>query len=250
MCENSSSSIRTDLGTTRNICIRPGVKQGDLPSAVLFCLIIRAILLEAFYQLNYGIKLVDENITDKCYANDVGLMAESVEQMSRLYIIEVFTIVKLPKMLSAGGTLEVFENKILGPDVKLFWFLFCYVANVRTQRKQSLVKTEERKKQLCLPYVVLFPGSNTQKKSGNVSLFRIPGYQGETMRQLSQERRRLWLNAIRRSDDSWRKTECWRVCNKHFIQGSPSLLLERDNPDWVPSLCLGYARSGMYCWKV
>ena len=95
---------------------------------------------------------------------------------------------KLPKMLSAGGTLEVFENKILGPDVKLFLFLFCYVANVRTQQKQSLVKTEERKKQLCLPYVVLFPGSNTQKKSGNVSLFRIPGYQGETMRQLSQER--------------------------------------------------------------
>ena len=89
--------------------------------------------------------------------------------------------------------------------------------------------------------------SNTQKKSGNVSLFRIPavvGNQGETIRQLSQERRRLWLNAIRRSDDSWRKTEYWRVCSKHFIQGSPSSLLERDNPDWVPSLYLGYARSG------
>ena len=57
-------------------------------------------------------------------------------------IIEVFAIVKLPKMLSTGGTLEVFENKILGPDVKLFLFLFCYVANVRTQQKQSLVKTE------------------------------------------------------------------------------------------------------------
>ena len=59
--------------------------------------------------------------------------------------------------------------------------------------------------------------------------------------------------------DSWRKTEYWRVSyaasSKHFIQGSPSSLLERDNPDWVPSLCLGYARSGtgrggMYCWKV
>ena len=73
-----------------------------------------------------------------------------------------------------------------------------------------------------------------------------PGYQGETMRKLSQtqERRSLWLNAICRSDDSWRKTECWRVCSKHFIQGSSSSLLERDNPDWVPSLCLGYAMSG------
>ena len=29
-----------------------------------------------------------------------------------------------------------------------------------------------------------------------------------------------------------------------LLQGSPSSLLERDNPDWVPSLCLGYVRSG------
>ena len=95
---------------------------------------------------------------------------------------------------------------------------------------------------------MLFPVcSNTQKKSGNVSLFWFPavvGNQGETIRQLSQERRRLWLNVIHHSDDSWRKTEYWRVCRKHFIQGSPSSLLERDNPDWVPSLCLGDARSG------
>ena len=85
--------------------------------------------------------------------------------------------------------------------------------------------------------------SNTHKKSGNVSLFRIPkvvGNQGETIRQLSQERRRLWVNDIRRSDDSCRKTEYWRVYSKHFIQGSPSSLLESDNPDWVPSLCLGF----------
>ena len=103
-------------------------------------------------------------------------------------------------MLSAGGTLEVFENKILGPDVKLFLFLFCYVANVRTQQKQSLVKTAERKKQICLPYVVLFPAVTLRR---NLGMFYFFGYnQSETMRQLSQERRRLWLlNAIRRSDD-------------------------------------------------
>ena len=56
--------------------------------------------------------------------------------------------------------------------------------------------------------------SNTQNKSGNVSVFRIPvvvGNQDETIRQLSQERRRLWLNAIRRSNGSWRKTEYWTV---------------------------------------
>ena len=85
---------------------------------------------------------------------------------------------------------------------------------------------------------------STQKKSGNVSLFRIPevfGSQGEIIMQLSQERRRLWLSVIHRSD--YRKTEYWTVCSKHFIQGSPSSLPEKDNADWVPSLCLGYARS-------
>ena len=139
-------------------------------------------------------------------------------------------------MLSAGGTLEVFENKILGPDVKLFLFLFYYVANVRTQQKQSLVKTEERKKQICLPYVVLFPAVALRR---NLGMFYFFGYQGETMRQLSQERRRLWLNAIRTVQMiySWRKTEYWRVCSKNFIQGSPSSLQERDNPDFVFRLC-------------
>ena len=91
MYENSSSTIRTDLGITRNISIRRGVKQGDLPFAVLFCLILHAILSETFHQLNYGIKLGGENITDKGYADDFGLMTESVEQMNivlnRLYII-------------------------------------------------------------------------------------------------------------------------------------------------------------------
>ena len=57
----------------------------------MFCLILHAILSETFHQLNYGIKLGDENITDKGYADDVGLMTESVEQMNivlnRLYII-------------------------------------------------------------------------------------------------------------------------------------------------------------------
>ena len=142
------------------------------------------------------IKMLIELCLSKCYY----LWNDMIYELEDSGPIEVFAIVKLPKMLSAGGTLEVFENKILGPDVKLFLFLFCYVANVRTQQKQSLVKTEERKKQICLPYVVLFPAVTLRR---NLGMFYFFGYhQGETMRQLSQERRRLWLlNAIRHSDD-------------------------------------------------
>ena len=41
MYENSSSRIRNDLGITRNVSIRRGVKQGDLPSALLVLFFMR-----------------------------------------------------------------------------------------------------------------------------------------------------------------------------------------------------------------
>ena len=44
------------------------------------------------------------------------------DMVRSLLVPLVFAIVNLPKTLSAGDTLEVFENKILGPDVKLFLF--------------------------------------------------------------------------------------------------------------------------------
>ncbi|VEN53216.1 unnamed protein product [Callosobruchus maculatus] len=35
-----------------------------------------------------------------------------------------------------------------------------------------------------------------------------------------------------------------RVCSKHFISGKPSELAEKLNPDWVPSVDMGYSISG------
>lgn len=80
--EHSVSRIRTDVGTTRVIRILRGVKQGDLASAVLFCIILFIILLDTFEGLDYGIRLGGEIMTDKGYADDVGLMTETAEQMN------------------------------------------------------------------------------------------------------------------------------------------------------------------------
>ena len=80
--ENSVSRIRTDVGTTREIRIKRGVKQGDFPSAILFCITLLTITLETFEGLEYGIRLGGERMTDKGYADDVGLMTETVEQMN------------------------------------------------------------------------------------------------------------------------------------------------------------------------
>ena len=58
------------------------MKQGDLASAVLFCIVLLCILLETFDSIEYGINLGGETITDKGYADDVGLMTETITQMN------------------------------------------------------------------------------------------------------------------------------------------------------------------------
>ena len=88
---------------------------------------------------------------------------------------------------------------------------------------------------------------NVQKKDSEVSFYSIPSViknQGQEIQKLSKERRNQWFSAIHRLDDSWKKTEYWRVCGIHFFSGKPSNLLDKNNPDWVPSLNLGYSRSG------
>ena len=79
-----------------------------------------------------------------------------------------------------------------------------------------------------------------------MSLFRIPavvGNQRETLRQLSQERKRLWLNTIQMIAG-----ENWRVFSKQFIQGSPSTLLEKITQNLFHHCVLGYAsRTGEKC---
>ena len=60
------------------------------------------------------------------------------------------------------------------------------------------------------------------------------------MESLSTKRQRDWLAAIRRKDikeDNYKHT--W-VCSDHFISGKPSPLYNSANPDWIPSLNLGY----------
>ena len=85
--------------------------------------------------------------------------------------------------------------------------------------------------------------SNKQGKESDLGFFRIPAVkknEGEETQRLSEKRRRLWFAAINRADSSWKKVEAWRVCGKHFHSGRPSPLYDEGNPDWVPTLGLGY----------
>ena len=83
-------------------------------------------------------------------------------------------------------------------------------------------------------------------KSGNkegISLFRIPivvDKNGESYKQLTEDRRNAWISQISRDDTKWKdilKSE--RVCGRHFVSGKPALLWDRYNVDWKPTLNLG-----------
>ncbi|XP_036006874.1 uncharacterized protein LOC118567034 [Fundulus heteroclitus] len=77
------------------------------------------------------------------------------------------------------------------------------------------------------------------------SFFRLPAVianQCEKTKQLSEQRRRLWLTRISRADLDGVKLEYARVCGAHFVTGKPAALFDCDNPDWAPSLLLGHSK--------
>ncbi|XP_077529057.1 uncharacterized protein LOC144141336 isoform X6 [Haemaphysalis longicornis] len=79
-------------------------------------------------------------------------------------------------------------------------------------------------------------------KSTNRNFFRLPKiveHQGQRTKELCERRRRLWLARINRSDLN--EGAGVRVCGAHFVMGRPAKLWQEWDPDWAPSLLLGYS---------
>ena len=53
-----------------------------------------------------------------------------------------------------------------------------------------------------------------------------------------------WLAKIRREDLLPGQYKNVRVCSRHFLSGAPSTLYDFTNPDWAPTLNLGYEPVG------
>ena len=58
------------------------------------------------------------------------------------------------------------------------------------------------------------------------------------MELLSTRRRAEWLTKINRKN--WRPRPGTYVCSAHFVHGCPTNLIDDTNPDWVPSVAMGY----------
>ena len=78
--------------------------------------------------------------------------------------------------------------------------------------------------------------------------FRLPNMVNtdETSQKLPRQRRDIWLSRINRKDltppQLAEKNSTQHVCGSHFILGRPAALFEPSNPDWAPSLNLGYKK--------
>ena len=80
----SKARVRTSLGNTEFIDILKGVKQGDLLSALLFCIVLMAIMQKVFDGLDFGVSIGGEMQNEKGYADDIGLIAQTIQQMNIL----------------------------------------------------------------------------------------------------------------------------------------------------------------------
>ncbi|KAH7932879.1 hypothetical protein HPB49_004145 [Dermacentor silvarum] len=85
--------------------------------------------------------------------------------------------------------------------------------------------------------------SRRRKKTTNSNFFSLPKIvenQRERTKALSTKRRSLWLARIKRANLDIENSNL-RVCGAHFIAGKPPKLFDETDPDWAPSLLLGYS---------
>jgi hypothetical protein len=68
----------------------------------------------------------------------------------------------------------------------------------------------------------------------------------QAKKKIAAERRKRWINAIRRDDLFQNKEKLanflrnGRICKKHFKSGQPAHFDDRENEDWVPNMNMGY----------
>ncbi|KAH7948908.1 hypothetical protein HPB49_003397 [Dermacentor silvarum] len=85
--------------------------------------------------------------------------------------------------------------------------------------------------------------SRRMKKPTNTNFFRIRRIvvdMPERSKTLSSNRRTLWLARINGADLDPQKPNLL-VCGADFVTGTPSDFFDSTNPDWAPSLHLGYS---------
>ena len=79
--EGSQAMIKTDLGITRIIQIKKGIKQGDVLSAILFCIALSAILAKTEEETGTGYSINGHIISNLAYADDLAALNSNINEL-------------------------------------------------------------------------------------------------------------------------------------------------------------------------
>ena len=81
--DNYRACIKTDIGISRSVDILKGVKQGDVLSAILFCIVIASIIHKTESICNSGFSIGGHLLTNLGYADDIEILNDSSQEMQK-----------------------------------------------------------------------------------------------------------------------------------------------------------------------
>ena len=82
--ENAKSKKRRNFGTTNLFRLLKGVRQGDISSAILFCIILLAILISVYDNIEYGFKIAGMILSYIAFADDLAWITYTTLEMNIL----------------------------------------------------------------------------------------------------------------------------------------------------------------------
>ena len=80
---NSTAAVKSDIGISRHIKILKGIKQGDILSELLFCIVIEEIIMKAESDCNFGYSIGGHLLSNLSYADDIAAIARSAKELQQ-----------------------------------------------------------------------------------------------------------------------------------------------------------------------
>ena len=77
--DGSLSAIKTDHGISRFVNIQKGLKQGDVLSAILFCVALSAVILKTEENCNHGYSVGGQIISNLAYADNIAVTNSDIK---------------------------------------------------------------------------------------------------------------------------------------------------------------------------
>ena len=82
--EKAKSNVRTNFGTTNLFWLLKGVRQGHISSVILFCILLLAILIFVYDDIEYGFKIAGMILSYIAFADDLALITYTALEMNIL----------------------------------------------------------------------------------------------------------------------------------------------------------------------